>query len=263
MRVWRTIHPDEDPKYKQVKCVRRLKGHGCRVTVVKYGKLEIISGDSEGKIIVWWLKTGDIVQKCQAHQGLVTDLQFDATKIVTSGVDHNLQVIDITTGEVLQTLRGHEAPVVAVAFDSMQIISTSSDGILRHWEWGSASQKADKLHIYDSGDNLAKISRKYKVPIPNIIKWNGIKDVKKLYIGQKLIVQKGDPDEPTEAELQASTLKAADRAREAKVRIGGRRGGCEERSDELTKTRELGNTTHNGESLRSCRFYVANTVLTP
>ena len=144
-------------------------------------------------------------------------MQFDATKIVTSGVDHNLQVIDITTGEVLQTLRGHEAPVVALAFDSMQIVSTSSDGILRHWEWGSASKRADKLHIYDNGDNLAKISRKYKVPIPDIIKWNGIKDIKKLYVGQKLIVQKGDPDEPTEAELQASTLKAADRAREAKV----------------------------------------------
>lgn len=132
-------------------------------------------------------------------------------------MDHNLQVIDITTGEVLQTLRGHEGPVVGLAFDQVQILSASSDGTLRHWEWGSASKKADKLHIYDSGDNLAKISRKYKVPIPSIIKWNGITDIKKMYIGQKLIVQKGNPDEPTEAELKASTKKEQNRQREAKV----------------------------------------------
>ena len=217
VRVWTHLAVEEDPKYKLIKCKRRLKGHGCKVTVVKYGKLEIISGDAEGKIIVWWLKTGDIVQKCQAHKGVVTDLQFDATKIVSSGVDHNLQVIDITTGEVLQTLRGHEGPVVGLAFDTVQILSASSDGTLRHWEWGSANKRADKLHLYDSGDNLAKISRKYKVPIGNIIKWNGITDVKKMYIGQKLIVQKGNPDEPTEAELKASTKKEQNRQREAKV----------------------------------------------
>jgi F-box and WD-40 domain protein CDC4 len=160
VRVWSNLHPDEDPKYKSVKCLKRLKGHGCKVTVVKYGKLECISGDAEGKVIVWWLKTGDIVQQCQAHKGVITDLQFDATKIVTSGVDHNLQLIDITTGDILSTLRGHEGPVVSLAFDSMKIISASSDGTLRHWEWGSNSNKPDKLHIYDSGDNLAKISRK-------------------------------------------------------------------------------------------------------
>ena len=184
---------------------------------MKYGKLEIISGDANGTVIVWWLKTGDIVQRCKAHRGVVTDLQFDATKIVTSGVDHNLQVIDITTGEVLQTLRGHEGPVVGLAFDQIQIISVSSDGTLRHWEWGSVSKRADKLHIYDSGDNLAKISRKYKVPISDIIKFNGIKDVKKIYVGQKLIVQKGNPDCPTEAELTATTTREKDRQREAKV----------------------------------------------
>jgi WD40 repeat protein/tetratricopeptide (TPR) repeat protein len=217
IRVWANLHPDEDPKYKSVTCQKRLKGHGCKVTVVKYGKLEIISGDSSGYVIVWWLKTGDIVQRCKAHTGVITDLQFDATKIVTSGVDHNLQLIDITTGEILQTLRGHEGPVVSLAFDSMKIMSASSDGTLRHWEWGSASKKPDKLHVFDSGDNLAKISRKYKVSIPDLVKWNGIKDVKKIYVGQKLIIAKGRPDEPTEHELAALTSKAKDVVREARA----------------------------------------------
>jgi len=215
IRVWSNLHPDEDPKYKSIKCQTRLKGHGCKVTVVKYGKLELISGDANGTIIVWWLKTGDIVQRCKAHTGVITDLQFDATKIVTSGVDHNLQLIDITTGEILQTLRGHEGPVVGLAFDSTKVVSASSDGTIKHWEWGSASDKPDKLHIYDSGDNLAKISRKYKVSIPELVKWNGIKDVKKMYVGQKLIVAKGNPDEPTEQELAALTSKSKDTVREA------------------------------------------------
>lgn len=53
------------------------------------------------------------------------------------------------------------------------------------------------------------------MPIPDIVKWNGIKDVKKLYVGQKLIVAKGRPDEPTEAELAAKVLKVKDQVREA------------------------------------------------
>jgi len=93
--------------------------------VIKYGQLELISGDANGYVIVWWLKTGDIVQKTKAHTGVVTDLQFDATKIVTCGVDHNLQLLDITTGDILQTLRGHEGPVVGIAFDTVQIMSAS------------------------------------------------------------------------------------------------------------------------------------------
>ena len=217
IRVWGNLHPKDDPKYKTVKCMNRLKGHGCKVTVIRYGQLELISGDAHGYVIVWWLKTGDIVQKSKAHDGVVTDLQFDATKIVTCGVDNNLQLIDITTGDVLQTLRGHTGPVIGLAFDTTQILSASSDGTLRHWEWGSASNKPDKYHTFESGDNLAKISRKYKVPIPDLVKWNGIKDVKKIYSGQKLIVAKGRPDEPTEAELLASTLKSKERVREAAV----------------------------------------------
>jgi len=92
-----------------------------------------------------------------------------------------------------------------------------SDGTLRHWEWGSESNKPDKSHTYESTDNLAKVSKKYKVAIPDIIKWNGIKDVKKIYIGQKLIVTKGNHDEPTAMELQAERTKAKMQVREAAV----------------------------------------------
>jgi WD40 repeat protein len=58
----------------------RLQGHGTAVTVAKYGKLEVVSGDKKGDIIVWWVETGAIVQHIKGvHTGRVNCLQFDAT----------------------------------------------------------------------------------------------------------------------------------------------------------------------------------------
>jgi WD40 repeat protein len=59
----------------------RLQGHGTAVTVAKYGKLEVVSGDKKGDIIVWWVETGAIVQHIKGvHTGRVNCLQFDATR---------------------------------------------------------------------------------------------------------------------------------------------------------------------------------------
>ena len=128
---------------------------------------------------------------------MVHDLQFDATRVVSAGTDGNIVVTDITTGEPVQSLRGHTKTTLAVAFDPAKIISTSADNTLRHWDWGSmgtGAKNEDKFHTYDQGDNLAKIAQKYHTTVPNLVQWNAIVDVRKLYLGQKLIVQKGNPD---------------------------------------------------------------------
>lgn len=203
-----------DARFRKVKCTQRLRGHGCPVTAVRYGKLEVISGAFDGTIIVWWLGSGEPIQRCKAHQGSVRELQFDATRIVSGGTDCNVVVTDITSGEAVQRLRGHAGPVLAVAFDQVKIISSSADNTLRHWEWGTvAGSKVDKLHVWEQGDNLAKISKKYDVSIPDIIKWNDIKSSANLYAGQRLVVQKGNPLEPTKAEGDAAKRKAKEKSR--------------------------------------------------
>ena len=48
----------------------RLIGHEVAVTCVRYGKLEIVSGDTLGRIFVWWVETGEVLRKIQVHKGI-------------------------------------------------------------------------------------------------------------------------------------------------------------------------------------------------
>eukprot|EP00968_Pinguiococcus_pyrenoidosus_P019746 scaffold2191_cov254-Pinguiococcus_pyrenoidosus.AAC.4 len=98
-----------------------------------------------------------------------------------------------------KVLRGHEGQVCALQFDNVIILSGSADGSLRQWKWGSKfAARADKYHIYDRGDSLVKLAKTYGIEIGDIVLWNGIRSAKDLYLGQRLLVQKGDPNNKTE-----------------------------------------------------------------
>lgn len=105
-------------------CVHKLTGHEAAVTCVRYGKLEIMSGDSLGRIFMWWMdgrghgeesRGGSggghgkpyILHKISVHYGPVKCLQFDALYIVSGGADGTLCITDIATGDVMQTIRAH------------------------------------------------------------------------------------------------------------------------------------------------------------
>merc|ERR1711871_1643281 len=165
------------------------------------GKLEIVSADSLGRIFVWWTETGVILRQCYVHEGTVKSIQFDAIHIVSGGTDNSVCITDIATGEVLQTLRGHTNHVLAIAFDSDRIVSASGDNTLRYWQWGSKmAGPSDKVHVLDPTESLVQGSKRYDLTVPELMKWNGITEMKQVYPGMKLIVQKGNPGEPTEAE---------------------------------------------------------------
>ena len=58
---------------------------------------------------------------------------------------------------------------------------------------------ASRYHVYDAGDTLVSIARQYNASLPDLVRWNAIEDVRKLYAGTRLIVAPGNPDEPTAA----------------------------------------------------------------
>ena len=121
--------------------------------------------------------------------------------IVSGGTDNSVCITDIATGEVLQTLRGHSNHVLAIAFDSDRIVSAAGDNTLRYWQWGSKTTgPSDKVHVLDPTESLVQVSKRYDLTVPELMKWNGITEMKQVYPGMKLIVQKGNPGEPTEAE---------------------------------------------------------------
>jgi hypothetical protein len=105
---------------------------------------------------------------------------------------------------VLQSLRGHEGSILALAFDSERILSVGGDNTIRYWRWGKRTAIHDKCHLLEEGETLTSVTKRYNITIDNIMRWNGILDLKKVHPGMKLIVKKGDPNQLTSAEKIAS-----------------------------------------------------------
>ncbi|CAM9298856.1 unnamed protein product [Phaeothamnion confervicola] len=212
-----------DAAVSALRCTQRFIGHPNAATTVRYGALEVASGHRDGTIIVWWTASGAAMRTVKVHDGPVRQLQFDATKVLSCGRDGVVAVTDLTTGEPLMSLRGHGGAVLALAFDTHKAISGSDDGTLRLWSFGAGGGKADKYHVLDKGDNLALVAKKYRATTQNLLLWNGIRDPRQVGPGSRLIVQKGDPTKPTEAE--AAMLRREEKAKLRAQAVEGRRRG--------------------------------------
>jgi hypothetical protein len=51
--------------------VYRLTTHACAVTCVRYGKMEVLSGDVKGRIFIWWMTTGKVIGKSDCFMSRV------------------------------------------------------------------------------------------------------------------------------------------------------------------------------------------------
>jgi WD40 repeat protein len=218
VRVWAISRKHKHTLTVDCRC--RLVGHETGITCVRFGKLEVVSGDVQGRIFLWWTESSAILRQMQVHKGSVKCIQFDAIHIVSGGVDNCVCITDIATGDVLQSLRGHEGHVLAVSFDTERILSASGDNTIRFWSWGKKSLPEDKIHVLNHGETLVAVAKIYDITVNELALWNGISGVRQLYPGMNLIVRKGDPSAPTAAEKMA-----ADRARrieQAKGMVAGK-----------------------------------------
>lgn len=187
------------------KTKQRLIGHDSPITAVKYGHMEVVTGDRLGRIFIWLVQTGEILRKIEVHKGQIRALQFDATRIVSGAADATVCITEIGTGSILQRLRGHKSQILAVAFDTMRIVTIARDNTLRYWLWGSKETgPPDKFHILDKGETLVDVSKLHKVPVPVLMRWNGLSEARLCKPGMQLIVAKGDPSKLTDAEKLAA-----------------------------------------------------------
>uniref|UniRef100_K3WHI4 LysM domain-containing protein n=1 Tax=Globisporangium ultimum (strain ATCC 200006 / CBS 805.95 / DAOM BR144) TaxID=431595 RepID=K3WHI4_GLOUD len=172
-----------------------FNGHLHPITCIKQTSSEIVSGDSNGRIVIWNVDADHkLLRICDVHKGgiPVTCLQFDATRVVSGGQDGTICVTDFATGHLLQTLVGHKESILDLQFDRKRLMSMSSDGKLRLWYWQSrigVGGDRKKYHILGSGETLKALSLKYRTSINQLLQWNGLPDSSHLYLGQKLIVE--------------------------------------------------------------------------
>jgi WD40 repeat protein/transcriptional regulator with XRE-family HTH domain len=68
---------------------------------------QLISGDSDGKLRWWDVKTGECMRMREAHQGTVRSLRVspDGKSLASCGDDGAIRIWDVESGEHLQTLR--------------------------------------------------------------------------------------------------------------------------------------------------------------
>lgn len=162
-----------------------------RVTVLRCGQQEIISGDSAGFVSVFWIESGKIIRQCKAHGSLVTDLSFDATKIVSCSTDGTVKVLDMLTCQILHTIRCDDAPICKVIFDKTKIVALSTTGFIQHLLWDSRDQLEKEgytYHVYVEGDSASSICKQYQLNYSQLMKMNTGIEITKIPIGTRLVV---------------------------------------------------------------------------
>ena len=98
----------------------------------------LITGNQDGSITFWNIKSGTVARVVMAHMGPVLSLSIsdDGKYLVSGSQDTTLKVWDVEEGKVLRTFDGHQDAVTVVAFstDGQYIISGSRDKTVKVWD---------------------------------------------------------------------------------------------------------------------------------
>jgi serine/threonine protein kinase/WD40 repeat protein len=106
--------------------------------------LRAASGDREGTVRLWDLRSGAEVRRLPDHAGIVYAVAFspDGGKVVSGGDDNLLRLSDAATGKEIRTFVGHEKGVVRLTFspDGKLLLSGDWGGALRLWDVESGKE---------------------------------------------------------------------------------------------------------------------------
>jgi len=242
VRLWGITEATERNPASRVSMIKRFRGHTAPVTAVAMISTEVVSGAGNGEIICWDLASGAPIRRHQAHDlgRAVLCLQFDAVKIVSAGADARMVFTDFMSGEALQTShRPHgDAHVLALAFDTDRLVTVGADRSMRHWTFRGAARNADaqaqarragqaKSYILRSSDKLVQVAKYYGASVKDLMRWNGVVDIRQLYAGMRIKIEPAPGSEEARARRAAKKTygrRSSDAARdaaEAAALIGG------------------------------------------
>jgi WD40 repeat protein len=98
----------------------------------------LATGDTDYKIHLWNVATGEQQLSWQGHEDWVRSIRFspDGQLLVTGSEDQTIRLWEVKTGRCLKTLEGHTSWLRAVTFsaDGKKLASASEDRTVRIWE---------------------------------------------------------------------------------------------------------------------------------
>ncbi|XP_046563598.1 WD repeat, SAM and U-box domain-containing protein 1-like [Haliotis rubra] len=163
VRIWSTEDFTELPSSP-------LLGHAYYVNCCVFSPFgnTLASCSTDGKLILWDVKTGDqvgVIQHPSKNGIRVCHFSPDSSQIVSGGDDNTLCLWEVSSRKLLKCFSGHDEMVAACAFtpDSYFVVSGSTDGHLRVWDakFGHGRELAYELDGHDLGVTCCEFSPKY------------------------------------------------------------------------------------------------------
>lgn len=158
-----------------VKEFRKLIGHSEIVSEVCFStdNNRLISASFDGKLKVWDLLSGMLINKYEGHQSRVYSVAaHPGGKLIASGGnDRSIQLWDINTGELKTVLPGHSGGVTSIKFDNngKRLVSCSIEGEIKVWDLTSNTELYTYIPI-DRNNWLAKTPGGYFDGTPDALK---------------------------------------------------------------------------------------------
>lgn len=107
----------------------------------------VITGDSEGKINIWDVDTGNHIQELVGHSKHITTLTLspDNTILASGSWDQNVYLWDVKTGETLHIFCHHLQTISSIRFssDGKQLSIGSWDGKVSIWNLETYKEEPD------------------------------------------------------------------------------------------------------------------------
>jgi len=94
----------------------------------------LVSGGSDGKVVVWDLQTGMPVSILRDHDDSVLCVRFDETRLVTCSKDRTIRTYILPDFAPHLVLEDHRAAVNAVSISNGMIASGSGDRSMKLWD---------------------------------------------------------------------------------------------------------------------------------
>ncbi len=124
-----------------------FKGFTNSITSLAFNKAASIlaTGNQDGRISLWDIKTGTIIALLEAHSGEVATLDFnsDGRYLASGGADNQIIIWDTTSAQKVYALRGHSGGVRSVTFNSDGSRLASAGGwvdiTLKMWEMATGT----------------------------------------------------------------------------------------------------------------------------
>lgn len=116
------------------------KGHNAEIRAIDISNNDsiLVSGDKDGRIVVWDFINNKILKTLTYHKGDITsvDISPDGRFLVSGGIDNKMYLYDLKNNSLLHEFNDHSDDVTSVGFspDGKLLASASGDKTIKIYE---------------------------------------------------------------------------------------------------------------------------------